>query len=385
MRGFFPACRLCLVAVVFLIAAVGPGPISAIGDANSDCVVNATGDLVEEIRSISDQMPGPDSNGMVVPTAAQMAAWEQVIKAVEKGSQATACSLIEANGFPYRLVRFTDNGNGGKTYWLLKEDAPVSVGWGTYVINPDSLANAVVIEMPHAGFEWRTEEEGTLAFREVNAHALLMTGAHRCANTTYSPCTGTTTVCGQSEPHRTSDVAHTTQTIFQASHRALAEPGRGITAVQFHGCTGTDCPDLFISNTTCTPGELANRLYANASATCRAFSVDVADCVQPECPLVGRTNMQGRYSNGTFWSRDYDPCTQSPSGPSNPEQFLHLEQSPALRQDFGCLLAALKTTFSRPQRVERPYDVYLPLTLAQAWSGAMESSSSQDAPYFAPD
>jgi hypothetical protein len=375
--------RLCLLAAALLISTMGVGTTAASSQADSDCVALATGDLAAEIRSITEQMPGPGSNGMVVPTPAQMAAWEQMIKAVDEGSLATACSLIEANGFPYRLVRFTDN--GGKAYLLLEENAPVSVGWGTYAINPDSLARDLVIELPHAGFESRTEEEGTQAFRELNARALLMAGAHRCANMAYSPCAGTTTVCGQSEPHRTSDVAHVTQTIFHAAHRALVEPGKRTVAVQFHGCTGTDCADVFISNTTCTPGELTKRFYTNVSAACPAFSVDIADCVEPECPLVGRTNVQGRYSNGIFWSRDYDPCTTSPSGPANPDQFLHLEQSPGFRQDYDCLLAALKTTFPLSQGADRAWDIDLPLVVASGTSGALPRVSDQNLPHYTPD
>ena len=48
---------------------------------------------------------------------------------------------------------------------------------------------------------------------------------------------------------------------------------------------------------------------------------------------------------GCSASPEYDPCNAYPPGPSSPEQFIHLEQSRDLRQDYACLIAALKMTF----------------------------------------
>jgi hypothetical protein len=228
------------------------------------CVVDDSGDLIDEIRSIGSLLPGPDSNGMVVPTAAQMAAWEQLLDATEEGDLARACGVIAAQGFPYQIVRYTDTDHEGRTYFLLRENAPITAGWGTYLISEDEVRD-VVIEVPHPGCESHTEEEGVELFRQVGARAFMMAGTDRCANTTFSPCSGTTSFCGQEEPHRTSDVAHATQSMFHASHRALVEPGDSTVAVQIHGCSDPDCPDLFISNATCVPGELGERARGSRS------------------------------------------------------------------------------------------------------------------------
>jgi hypothetical protein len=134
--------------------------------------------------------------------------------------------------------------------------------------------------------------------------------------------------------------------MFQVSHQVLVPCGGKTVAVQLHGHGRSTCPDLFIGNTTCTPGELTNQVYANAVTECKGtgFSIDVADCVEPECPLIGSTNVQGRFSNGCSTS-GYDACNMPVSSPSSPEQFIFIEQSFAFRQDYDCLIAAIKATF----------------------------------------
>ena len=341
------------IATLLLILNSGAAPSASSAQPTADCIIDESGDLIDEIRSISGLLPGPGSNGMVVPTTAQMSAWEHLIDATEAGDLTTACSIIAAQGFPYRIMRYTDTGYQDKVYFLLQENVPISVGWGTYLINVDDLRD-IVIEVPHPGCELHTEEEGVELFRQLGARGLVIAGTHRCANTSYSPCSGTTSFCGQEEPHRTSDVAHATQTMFHAAHRVLAEPGTGSIAVQIHGCSDSSCPDLFISNTTCEPGELGQRFYRNALSACQGFSVDIADCAPSECSLVGTTNVQGRFSNGSFWLSEFEPCTESSPSPSQPEQFLHLEQSHALRDNFACLAEALRITFSETPRQYLP-------------------------------
>ena len=230
---------------------------------------------------------------MVVPTTAQLAAWEQLVEAVSTLDLASACAVIQENQFPYQIVRYTDEGYDGSTYWLLKENLPVSVGWGTYLVNTDRQPGDLVIEVPHPRCEVNTESMGIELFRQAGGFAFLMAGTHRCANSTYSPCDGTTTFCGQEEPYRTSDVAHSTNTMFHATHRALILPGTSRVAVQIHGCSDSSCPDLFISNGTCTPAKLARTFYRNALAACQGFTVDLADCSVPQCSLVGQNQSTG--------------------------------------------------------------------------------------------
>lgn len=359
MRSLVLSCKLCLLGAILwtLIFASAPGAASI--QASLDCVVTDSGDLLEEISAISSQLPWRDSDGMLVPTTAQMAAWEQLIEAISTLDLASACTVIQENQFPYQIVRYTDQGYDGSTYMLLKENLPISVGWGTYLLDTDGQPGDLVIEVPHPRCEWNTESLGIELFRQAEASAFLMAGTHRCANSTYSPCDGTTTFCGQEEPHRTSDVAHSTTTIFHATHRALILPGTSQVAVQIHGCSDSSCPDLFISNGTCSPTQLAQRFYRNALAACQDFAIDLADCSPSQCSLVGTTNLQGRYSNGVFYEPAFDPCTEPAPDPASPGQFLHLEQSAEFRGDFSCLVQTLKMTFST-----RP-EAYLPVVVSR--------------------
>ena len=343
---------LAIILILYTEQALAPVPGRA---ATASCVTFKEGNLIDEIRSIVAQMPGTGSNGMSIPSAAQMEAWEVLLDAVARGDLAAACDTIATHSFPYTIVHYTDTGSSNAEYWLIEENLPPSVGWGTYVI-ADEAETDLVIEVPHPGCEWKTEEEGVELLRQMRARAVLVAGTHRCANTDYSPCSGTTSFCGVEEPHRTSDVAHATQTIFFASHRALVVPGSDAVAVQLHGCV--DCPDLFISNGTYAPGELAQELFRQSVSACAPLAVDLADCNPLDWPLAGTTNVEGRYSNGTGTLPGFDACTENAPGPSEPEQFLHLEQSRALRDDLGCLITALRRTFMDW------HQTYVPVVLA---------------------
>jgi hypothetical protein len=320
-------------------------PIAPIIAISTTCPITASGGLGSEIAASVARMPGPDSNGMVVPTEAQLNAWRELVTVLAQGDSTAACNLIAANGFPYQLVQFTDIRAANAVYWLLREVDPVTVGWGTYVIRASEVFTNVVVEAPHPVADWRTDPQGVKMFRALQAKALLVAGAHRCANQGFSPCGNKTMACGQLQPYRESDVAHATQTIFQASHQALVPCGGKTVALQLHGNGLATCPDLFISNGTLYPGGLTNKLFEAASRACGDFTVDVADGAAGECAFYGGGSVQGTYSNGCALAAKPDPCFSFPLYPSYPEQFLHLEQSLALREDDACLIEALRVVF----------------------------------------
>jgi hypothetical protein len=297
------------------------------------CLVRASGDLKEEIKAITSQMPRADSNGMVLPTMEQMSAWQTLLQALLEDDLAGACNLIEANDFPYQLIDYTDEGNGGQRYLMLKEHSPISLGWGSYLMRAAQPVRELVIEVPHPRYDLGTNEEGVDMFRQLNARALLMAGTHRCANSAYSlaeaqqTSEGTTKACSDSrEPYRDSDVAHAPQTIFHSTHQLLVPPKGNTLALQLHAHGRTTCPDLFISNTTTIPGNFTIQLTQNARTHCADFSVGYPNDGLSECSLVGSSNIQGQYSNSAF----------------GPEHFIHLEQSRRLREQPACLIEALK-------------------------------------------
>ena len=62
--------------------------------------------------------------------------------------------------------------------------------------------------------------------------------------------------------------------------------------------------------------------------------------------LFWRYEYAGALFQWVFHIAGFDPCNTAPPSPSTPEQFIHLEQSPNLRQNYDCLIAALKATLA---------------------------------------
>jgi hypothetical protein len=124
------------------------------------CPVAVSGGLVTEMRSIVDAMPGAGSNDFILPSNEQIAAWEVIVRAAALGDAPTACAIIQAYGFPYQVVQFTDTPFEDQEYILLREVEPVNAGWGTYVFHADAKTSPIVIEVPHPAVDWNTEIEG---------------------------------------------------------------------------------------------------------------------------------------------------------------------------------------------------------------------------------
>lgn len=324
-------------------ATVQPLPSPTKTASVTPCPVIEAGGLISELDRIAALQPGPDTQGMAIPTDAQLAAWQNVLRAVESGDTLQACSLLQASVLPYQLVRFTDLPFHDEQVLLLREIEPLTVGWGTYVYRTQA-ARDVVIEVPHPLEDSYTRGEGITFFRELGAKALLVAGAHRCANAESSTCGGTTIACGQVEPYRTSDVAHSVRTMFHAAHRVWADCRGDTIVIQLHGNDIDTCPDVFVSNGTRHPGDLARALQRNAARMCKPFSVDVADgSPADECGFVGNGPQAASMLTCTAAAQT-DACPDAPTRPNGPDRYLSIEQSMALRQDFTCLVAALKAT-----------------------------------------
>ena len=307
----------------------------------SPCPVQETGGLISELQRIAAQMPGPDSEGMRVPDVEQMLAWGAVVEAASRNDLDTACRLIAREGFPYQVVEFTDLPNQSQRVLLLRESPPVTTGWGTYVLRPDA-ARDLLIEVPHPLADSRTRTEGVVLFRSLSARALLVAGAHRCANADPANCGGTTIACGEVGPYRESDVAHATRTMFQAGHQALAPCDGESLTIQLHGNSLATCPDLFISNGSTRPGEVSRALYREARRACPDRTVDLADGEQGECGFYGN-GAQASYHALCAEGWDMTVCPDTLRRPAGPERYLSLEQSWGLRQDYACLVDALET------------------------------------------
>lgn len=293
-----------------------------------------TGSLRERIQAIYDAMPRRNSEAFAVPTAEEQTQWRTLLEALIDTDTTAARALIDDSFPSYALIRFVDTATE-RRYWLLQEAPAVEAGWGTVVVNPSPLRD-VAVEVPHPYYDINTYAQGIDLFVETGARAFLMAGASRCANRELSGCDGETTVCNGDYP--VSDVAHATRTPFQEAHEALTDAFPDMVALNLHGNGRSDCETVFLSSgvwddTTDTVIALRDAL--------RDRDVEAADPMSSSCPLVGGTNVQGRYTNGAP-----SPCTQAAAAASG--RFVHLEQQLFFREEpaqYAALIAAVNAVF----------------------------------------
>ncbi len=300
-------------------------------------VPQQSGNLMTEIVNIRNNMPGSGSEGFVKPSFATLSKWSEVFNTLLDENYPAADSLVDAD-FPfYQLIEFTDNGFQNRVYYLLKEQIPTQRGWGTFIINPN-FRREIAVEIPHPRFDVNTHREGTDVFRETEAHFLLMSGTHRCANNEESLCSGTSSACeGSGQPYKISDMAHYEKAVFQLFHEIVTSRFPGLYSINLHGNSRSNCEDFFLSSGV---GSIATSILLDIKSdllTSGGVTAAVTGDGTSTCPLVGSTNVQGRYTNGSS-----DPCTQVAASPNG--FFIHIEQSRNVRDNpdvYGKLIDAL--------------------------------------------
>ncbi len=270
------------------------------------------------------RMPGSRSERFVKPSAGELAAFRDVLGRIASYDLPGAEQALFASGLPYRLVRLADSGAEGREVIVLEESGTVPKGWGTFVVDP-APRSALVLEVPHVGYDIDTETEGVDVFRHTRARALLVAGAHRCANAEATPCSGQTDVCGGPR-YKVSDAAHFTGALFQAAHEELSSRWPGTLSVSLHGHSDASCEDVFLSSGVAgDPGPVVP-LLLRALLASGALTAGAAGVPGSSCDLVGSTNVQGRASNGSP-----SPCTAAATAASG--RFVHAEQSRRVRGD----------------------------------------------------
>lgn len=315
-------------------------------------IVDLSGDLLDQVQTIRNNMPGAGSEGFVKPTNEELDDWRNLITNLIDGRYTTADSLVHAN-FPfYQLFRFTDTGFNDQIYYLLRENFPVTKGWGTFIINPN-FERQICIEIPHPIYDINTYSEGTNIFRRTGSRFLIMAGTHRCANAEISPCDGTFHGCGD-DRYPVSDMAHFAASPFQVTHETIFEKNVQIYAFNIHGHGRDDCEDIFLSNGHKTQSK---PILFNIKASLLAsggVSVAVAGDGTSSCPLVGSNNVQGRFTNNAP-----DPCTEAASATTG--YFIHVEQTRRVRDSFSLyskFINAINDNIGRVTSVNGKESVY---------------------------
>ena len=241
------------------------------------------GDLSQVIAEIVEAAPRRGSEKYVEPSLRQLAEFASLASSMETGDLVGASQYAEALG--YTLVRFDDSSTGQRML-VAREEAEYAHeperGWGTIVVDPEG-AN-ILIEVPHPIYERGTSEVGVGLFRETGAKALLVAGAHR-----YSW-----------EDER-SDVAHASNTAFNAAHEALL-PASFV--VQPHGFDSEEkyyYPDVILSSGAVPASARAKAIYRGLEEA--GLSVGLYDRDSRFENVGGTTNAQGvstRQAGGEF-------------------------------------------------------------------------------------
>ncbi len=269
------------------------------------------------------------------PTDEELERWRDLVSHFADGDTSAVRSLVRSHFSSYALVQFADS-TTGQTYFLLQEAPTVEKGWGSVIVNPDAARN-LAVEVPHPVFDLDTHRQGADLFRRTGARMLLLAGTHRCSNREQSPCDGQSGVCNDGHYH-VSDAAHVVDAPFQAAHEVFVDRWPEMTALSLHGNGNDDCETVFLSSGVVdeTPpvlDTLARELHERGVATGVPSS--------SSCPLVGSTNVQGRYTNGSS-----HPCTDPASTATG--TFIHVEQRRDFRADegaYGALIESVNAIF----------------------------------------
>jgi len=270
------------------------------------------GNILVLIDNIITYMPKQNSYGFVIPSSEEQNTFAQVTDAILEGQYNYADSLADTLG--YRLYEWYDTGQNSDRYYVLMEpDADklngVKKGWGTFLFRPENSDNTI-IEVPHPLHDYNTWRVGLSAYRYLKVRYYIMAGTHRYANGT--------------DP-RPADVAHNTQNMFHTVHQRISPFSQH--ALQVHGFSRDDYPDVVLSNGSANPSPILQVLADQIVS--RGFTVGVYDGINYGA-YGATTNTQGQWSRSMGYS------------------FMHMEMERFIRESvtqYNKIITALDSTF----------------------------------------
>ncbi|MCA9554536.1 MAG: LruC domain-containing protein [Myxococcales bacterium] len=264
--------------------------------------------------------PGPSSNGYRPPEDESRLQVARSLLAVAAGNGGRATLEAEDGGYqvcraprePVAVWRPVSSGRGRALLaWRVEGGRPVLIG------------------APHPNYEVGTLQQALQMFEVLPGRALMVSGTHRCASEATSECSGLTAVCTDDDaPFRVSDMAHTTESIYQTAHEVLADLYPEDWVVSLHGMGDEG---VSLSDGTLAPLRETDALARVLQGFLQLFPAEnITACnPQPWAPvdtrLCGTTNAQGRYLNGAA-----DACSMASEQSAG--RFVHLEQSRAVRE-----------------------------------------------------
>ena len=259
-------------------------------------------------------MPRTNSDGYMIPTDEQQIEFAKLVAALEIGDEVTATQFLPKNN--YILNYYMDRGDNLSVSYLLQETKPISKGWGLYAFRVDPVNN-IIIEAPHPLYDINTPSVALDLYRALDAHALLVAGAHRYANHDGS-----------------ADVAHAPGSIFQSVHQALLQglptPLGNSVILQVHGFSSSEHPDypqivIGFGGNILTPDFL---LAGKMETALAQEGINVGLCLGEDWKdLCGSKNIQAATSDRAI--------------------FIHIELDEKIRKNDERLIAAITQVFGK--------------------------------------
>lgn len=281
----------------------------------------ASGNLETYIGNFIDNVPGNSGNNYQEPSTSELLTWGETIDAIL--AEDINIAVEKSALLNYQITEFTDTTlTPNQVFYILEEQQSKSKHWGVYVFSKTPTRSNLIIQAPHIKNDINTGKQALYCFKENLAKAIFISGTHRCNNSSFSACSGTTSTCGSSESYRISDVAHSTQSAFQKTTENVFTTISNSVFIQLHGFgkLSTD-PYVILSNGTReTPSTDYASLLKNALMNQdNTLTFKIAHIDTDWSRLIGFTNTQGRLINGSA-----NPCTSSAT--SSMGRFIHIEQ-----------------------------------------------------------
>lgn len=313
-------------------------------ESNDAALQIASGNLETYIGDFIDNVPGASGDSYQVPTTNELNTWDETVDAILANNITLA---VEKSALlNYQITEFTDiTFSPSQVFYILEEQSTTVNHWGTYIFSKTPVKENLIIQAPHIKYDINTGKQAIYCFKNNLAKAVFISGAHRCNNSGFSSCSGTTSACGSNESYRVSDLAHNTQSVFQKSTEILFNSVANSVFVQIHGF-GKQASDPYVimsNGTRETPTTDYVVLLRDALlAEDNTLTFKIAHIDKDWTRLIGFTNTQGRLINNSA-----NHCTSSATSTSG--RFIHIEQEKTkLRDDvsgWNKLSNALKSCF----------------------------------------